>query len=157
MAKAGFPIERVPPPRMLVKLANPVVRGRIGRSRALQDIVLVLHFTGRRTGELYDVPVGYSAADDRLMVVTNSAWRRNFEGGREIEITFKGQRRPALALLVSDPEQVAHYFERQVAEVGVKEAPLRMGLRINLGRPPTRAEWLEAIDRERLTLIDLRV
>ena len=142
---------------MLVRLANPVVRGRIGRSRALQDIVLVLHFNGRRSGELYDVPVGYSIADDRLIVVTNSRWKWNFEGGQEIEVTFKGHRRPALALLVSDPEQVAHFFERQVAEFGVKVAPLRLGLRINLGRPPTRDEWLEAIDREKLALIDLRV
>jgi hypothetical protein len=39
-------------------------------------------------------------------VLTSSGWRHSFAGGREIEVTLRGERRPAYAVLVDEPGEV---------------------------------------------------
>jgi hypothetical protein len=56
--------------------------------------ILVLHYTGRRSGQRYDVPVGYHLIDGVPTVFTNSGWRHNFADGPTIEVTYRGARRP---------------------------------------------------------------
>ncbi|MEP6463283.1 MAG: hypothetical protein ABJC62_07695 [Frankiaceae bacterium] len=55
-------VERVKPPRFLVKMINPVMRRVL--SSPLHGLVsrhvLLLELTGRRTGRRYAIPVGLS-------------------------------------------------------------------------------------------------
>jgi hypothetical protein len=147
-------VERRHPPGALMTLINPIVRRLVSRGRAA-DQLLVLHYTGRRTGQRYDVPAGYHLVDGVPTVFTNSGWRHNFAGGRDIEVTLRGQRRAARAGLVSDPPTVAAVYRRLIDELGWRAAQRRMGIRITVGRTPTLDELQDAVTRSGLCLVRL--
>lgn len=67
-----------------MRFINPVMR-RILFSRFHAKVsrhLLILHYTGRKSGRHYDVPVGYHMIDGALSLLTNSGWRANFRNGR---------------------------------------------------------------------------
>lgn len=147
-------VERRHPPNALMRVVNPITRRLVRRGRAA-DQLLVLHYTGRRTGRRFDVPAGYHLIDGTPAVLTNSGWRHNFAGGADIEVTIRGRRRPAHAMLIDDPERVAAFYHRAIDELGIPAAQRRLGVRINVDRPPTRAELLDAVRRSGLSIIEL--
>ena len=146
------PIERVHPPDALFRLINPLMRRLIARGRA-KDQLLILHYAGRKTGRRFDVPAGCHIIDGVPSVLTSSSWRCNFAGGRDIEVTLRGERRPAHAVLIDDPREVATVYERLIRELGIKQARRRLGLRFNVDRPPTLLELQEAIERSGLSIV----
>jgi len=133
-------VERVTPPLLLVRLANPVMRRLLASPlhAVASRQLLLLHFTGRRTGRRYTVPTGYHDLDGVPSVLTNSGWRLNFRGGSDIEVTLRGRRRPARATLVEDPAMVATAYQGVIDRLGWQAAQRRLGIRVNVGRTPTR-------------------
>jgi hypothetical protein len=97
------------PPQRLITLVNPLIRGVLASPlhAAVDAGLLTLHLTGRRTGRRYDIPVSYVDLDGRLLVVTQHRWRANLRGGQDIEVTHRGQRRPAHAEVDEEPASVA--------------------------------------------------
>ncbi len=150
-------VERVTPPLALMKLTNPVMRRLLASPlHALASRqLLLLHFAGRRTGRRYTVPTGYHDLDGVLSVLTNSGWRVNFRGGADIEVTLRGQRRPARAILVEDPDTVAAAYHGVIDRLGWRAAQRRLGIRINIGRPPTRDELVNAVRESGLSIVRL--
>ena len=65
---------------------------RLIASGRFKDQLLILHYVGRRTGRQFDVPAGCHIIDGIPSVLTSSGWRRNFAGGRDIEVTLRGAR-----------------------------------------------------------------
>ncbi len=135
-----------------MRLVNPFTRRMVARGR-LGDQILVLHYIGHRSGRAFDVPAGYRVLDGAISVFTSSRWRRNFVGGRDLEVTLRGIRRPAHAVLVDDPEAVTDVFERLIGELGYRQAGRRLGLRFNVDRAPTREELRDAIERSGLSIV----
>ena len=152
-------VERVRPPLLLVRLANPVMRRLLASPlHALASSqLLLLHFTGRRSGRRYSVPVGYHDLDGVPSVLTNSGWRLNFRGGADIEVTLRGRRRPARATLVEDPATVAAVYQDTTDRLGWRAAQRRLGIRINVGRAPTRDELVEAVRASGLAIVRLQL
>ena len=72
--------------KALYRLLNPAVRWVL-RSPAhglLGDKVMLLAFTGRKSGERYAVPVGYVLEGEDIVCFTGKGWNnwwKNFEGG----------------------------------------------------------------------------
>lgn len=147
-------VERFHPPRALMKVVNPVMRRLLERGLGGRSLI-VLHYTGRRSGKSYDLPVGFHVIDGDTYVITNAGWRHNFAGGVDIEVTRDGRRQPVRATLLEDPDEVVAFYARRISEMGPKSAGRRMGLRINVDREPTRAELRDAVDRYGLSLIKL--
>ena len=108
---------------------------------------------GRRSGQRFDVPAGYHVIDGVVSVFTNSGWRHNFAGGRNIEVTLKGVRQPAQAVLCDNPDEVADIYQRLIEEMGTDRAARRLGLRFNVDRAPTRDEVKDGIQRSGLSLV----
>jgi hypothetical protein len=135
-------------------LVNPVVRRLAARGR-LGGQILVLHFTGRRTGARFDVPAGYHLVDGVPTVFTNSGWRHNFADGPTIEVTFHGARRPTRAELVTDVDAVADVYTALIERLGRPQAQRRLGVRITVPRVPTRAEVAASVERSGLSLVRL--
>lgn len=77
-------------PRMV--LASPAHHLMSGR-------YATLHFTGRRSGRNYHVPVAYRADTDTdgIVVSTDSAWWRNIGDGEAFTVTLRGRHRGATA------------------------------------------------------------
>jgi F420H(2)-dependent quinone reductase len=150
-------VERVRPPLLLVRLANPVMRWLLASPlhAAVSSQLLLLHFTGRRTGRRYTVPAGYHDLDGVPSVLTNSGWRLNFRGGADIEVTLRGRRRPVQATLVEDPATVAAVYQGVIDRLGWRAAQRRLGIRVNVGRAPTPDELVEAVRTSGLSIVRL--
>jgi hypothetical protein len=75
--------------------------------RILSDKRLLLSFTGRRSGRRYATPVNYLQQGRSLLISTDSAWWRNFEGGAPVDVRLRGRQLRGHAVAVSDHDQVA--------------------------------------------------
>lgn len=146
-------IERVKPSKRFVRLSSPLMRTLAARSKTMAKFMVVLHFTGRKTGRAYEVPIGYRTEEGRLMTLSNDVWRLNFDGGRDLEITYHQKRQPARATLDTDMEALADFYVGQLQELGAKKVAADLGMKINIDRVPTREEWLEALQREGMNRI----
>lgn len=153
-------IERVHPPAAVMRVVNPIMRRLLSSRlhRLMSGQLLVLHFRGRRTGTLYDVPAGYRMRDGALEILTNSRWRANFRGGRDVEVTYRGRRRRAHAITVEDPGTVAAIYDQMIDELGLRQAQRRLGIRVHARRRPTTAELADAVQRLGICIVsvDLR-
>lgn len=136
-----------------MRVANPIIKTLAPRAKGVQAFAIVLHFLGRRSGKTYDVPAGYRQVNGEIYIATNSGWRHNFAGGRDVEVTFLGRRQPARATLIADPEVVARYYAGRYAEMGPKGAARGLGVRINFNRAPTHEEWVDFVRRSGMSLV----
>jgi hypothetical protein len=148
-------VERVRPPRALLRLTNPVVRALLASPLhgLLSGNLMVLRYTGRRTGRRVALPITRRQIDGRLAVVSSSRWRHNFSSGRDAELLVDGEWRATRGTLIADVDRVADAYDGQVAELGWKKAARRLGLRINVDRAPTHAELVAAIRTSGLSLV----
>jgi deazaflavin-dependent oxidoreductase (nitroreductase family) len=154
-------VERVQPPKAPYLVVNRIMRWLLsapGRSRRVGQQLLLLHFTGRKSGRRFVLPVAYrDLGGGRLLVLTNSGWRANLRGGPDVMVTLLGRQRPARAQLVEEPDAVAEVYRSLIEAAGHTRAGRRMGIRINVPRTPTHAELADAARRDGLALIYLDV
>jgi hypothetical protein len=150
-------IARRVPPQRLVTFMNPVVRAvlRSPLHVAVDNAMLILHVTGRRTGRRYDIPVAYLSLDRRFLVVTQHRWRANLRGGADIEVTLAGRRRAMHADLDEDPASVATTVDTMIQRLGWHATQRQTGLRLSERRAPTIGELQEAVRRYDLATISL--
>ncbi len=127
-----------PSPRTLAatlraRLVNPVVRGllRTPAHRMLSGSVLLLAYTGRRTGVRRELPVMFARLGDRYVVIAGQpgtkTWWRNFAGAaRPVTVTVAGRRRSCRARLLEPgrPERTAALdaYRQRYPRVPVEDA-----------------------------------
>jgi deazaflavin-dependent oxidoreductase (nitroreductase family) len=143
-AVPGPAVESRPPPRALLKIANPVVRAvlRSPLHGLLSKRLMVLTVTGRRSGQSYSLPVGrYDAGDGTLLVSAGGAWRHNLRGGADVRVTLDGRERRGHAVLLEDADQAAEEFAALLNRVG----PRPLGIKLHVARAPTAAEVKAAL------------
>lgn len=110
------PVEtRTPPlPKPVFEyFVNPLMKAllRSPLHGLVSDALLLLTFTGRKSGRTYATPVGYEALDGTLYVTsqTDRVWWRNLRGGAEVTVRLRGERRAGFAQVIEDDERVADY------------------------------------------------
>ena len=125
------PVHDARPPEVLVRVMNPVVRAllRSPVGRKIRPLVLI-EYTGRRTGTRRKVVVAWHELDGRRFVVTPASWRANFDGGAPAIVRHCGATRSMTATLDADPATVAHTLTRLVA---AGHAPKTVGLAVEPG------------------------
>jgi hypothetical protein len=139
-------VKRAVPPTAMVRAFNPVARALL-RSPAhgiFDSSVLILHVTGRRTGRTYDIPIGYTQIDPELVLVTIARWRVNLRGGADVEVTWRGRRRPMRAVLEEDPAAVAVAYQRVIGRLGWPAASRQLGISVSGDREPSAVELRDA-------------
>jgi len=150
-------VKRRVPPVALIKMLNPLARFmlRSPLHGMIDASVLLLHVTGRKTGRQYDIPVGYVDMDGKLIVVTPSLWRVNLRGGADVEVTWRGQRRPMHALLEEDPAAVAVSYQAMIARLGWRAAQRQLGISTSDGQLPTVLDFKNAASEYGWSVITL--
>lgn len=137
-------------------LLNPLMK-RILRSRAhrlVSDNLLLLSFHGRKSGRVYATPVSYAQEGETLLLMTESPWWRNLEGGADVTVQLRGQNRRGRATADADPEATAQVFERALRAHG--PAYLRRRYRVDLkSEDPAFAELVEAAEGTVLIRVEL--
>jgi len=125
-----------PPPPTLMRLLNPLVH-RVLSSRHLGshiDRLMLLEFTGRRSGRRIRVPVALHLIDGVAMAFTHRPWRLNFTSGAPVTITHRGQVRQGRGVLLpATPEQVGSALQ---AALDSGTSPFVLGLKIARSRLP---------------------
>ena len=140
------PVETAEPPKALGYVIGPVMRAllRSPLHGLVSGQLMLLMFSGRRSGKRYEVVVGRHELSGVLVVPSASRWRFNLRGGAPVEVMLGGIRRAGRAELVEDPDEVALVYGELLDKVGIRSAQ-RVGLRVNVDRKPTRDELKAAL------------
>ena len=140
------PVEGVEPPEALGRIIGPVMKAllRSPLHGLVSRYLMLLAFTGRKSGKRYEVVVGRHELGGVLVVPSGSRWRLNLRGGAPVEVMLGGIRKAGHAELVEDPDEVARVYEDLLDRLGAENAQ-RVGLKVNVDRKPTREELKAAL------------
>src|SRR5207249_9479955 len=82
------------PSMRVLHMINPFVAAilRSPLHGLLSKQVMLLTYTGRKTGKRYTIPVGYTRDGETLVVFSSRTWRRNLRGDAPVEVRLQGRR-----------------------------------------------------------------
>ena len=112
--------------------------------------LMTITVTGRRSGRVYTIPVGYQRCGNELVVLVSNArhknWWRNYEEPRALELRLRGRRRRGVGQLVAtDSKAFGEHAERTFRRLpGIAR---QFGVRFNNRRGLT-PDQLEQLRRE---------
>jgi hypothetical protein len=149
MAEQSYAIDVGHPPTVVLKLVNPMLGFLLRTPLAgpARKQLMVLSFTGRKTGRPYSIPVSAHVIDNDLYALTGAPWKQNFRGGAAAEVVYDGKTTGMRGELIRDRAVVSDLFLRCAQEYGVKRAQRMIGLKFRDQRIPTLDEFGEAVDR----------
>jgi hypothetical protein len=138
------------PPQGILRAVNPAMKFLLGTplSGGLRRQMMVLHFTGRKSGREYSIPVSAHRIDGTLYAMASAGWTANFRDGADAEVLWDGRRTTMRGELIREPASVAGLAHRAAESYGAKTAQRMMGLKFRDGRVPTLEEFTEAAQRE---------
>jgi deazaflavin-dependent oxidoreductase (nitroreductase family) len=67
--------------------------------------VLLITFTGRKSGKTYTIPVSYSQHSDQVTVLTHADWWKNLRSDTPVTLRLRGQEFQGLAEAVAEDKQ----------------------------------------------------
>ncbi|MEM8618844.1 MAG: nitroreductase/quinone reductase family protein [Actinomycetota bacterium] len=135
-------ITRSTPSPWMMRILNPAMQAAITRGwGSVGDRLMVLHWTGRKTGKAYSTPVGRHVIDGQLFTITQAGYKHNFVGGGPAELVLDGERQPFTATVVDDPEVVGRRMRTLLDELGPKHGARSFGSKVD--GDPTLAELVE--------------
>ncbi|MGE2818157.1 hypothetical protein ACQI5H_23895 [Mycobacterium heidelbergense] len=113
---------------------HPIVSGRL----------MLLNYTGGKTGKQYSFAIGYFPWDDGDVIATSSAkWPKTIGGARNVRLLIKGSWFTAQPSVISQPERKADILGEFARRNGPQAAK---GLMLGLpgDRQPDRQQLLDA-------------
>jgi hypothetical protein len=157
MAEQSYAIEVAHPPSAVLKVVNPML-GLLLRTPLAgpaRKQLMVLSFTGRKTGKPYSIPVSAHVIDNELYALTGAPWKQNFRNGAPAQVVHDGKTTAMRGELIRDRAAVSDLFHRCAESYGVQRAQRMIGLKFRDQRIPTRDEFAEATDRLHLGAVRL--
>ncbi|WP_283135812.1 hypothetical protein [Rhizohabitans arisaemae] len=147
------------PPRLmkwLMRVFDSSIRKQIreGTGGRSTDGLILLRFTGRRSGKPYEIPVMKQNFNGRAGVFSDSLWRVNFRGGAEAETIERGVRSRVWARLEEDTATLAAMGMEMIERSGLTELGA-LGLTVHVDRAPTLEEIADALARHRVAIVFL--
>jgi hypothetical protein len=121
------PRSTTPPRGLMRRLINPVVRwiAHSPAGRWTGDL-LVLEFSGRRSGRRLSVPVLGRRYGTSLYALTDATWALNFSGGATVRVASRGSRWTATGVLVTDQAEAAAVLRTAIATSGARHVGLSL-------------------------------
>jgi F420H(2)-dependent quinone reductase len=93
------------PMRRLLKLPFPTPIGKR---------LMLLTYTGRKSGRTYQQPVSYVVDGDTLLSPGGGRWKLNLSDGKPIRIRLQGRERRAVPELVREPAEVNRLLRKML-------------------------------------------
>lgn len=155
MADQSYAVDVGHPPEPLLRAVNPVLKSLLGTPLAgpLRKQLMVLNFTGRKSGKQFSIPVSAHVIDNELYALAGAAWKYNFTGGAPALVVYGGKKTQMQGELIADQATVHDLYHRCALSYDVKRAQRMMGLTFRDNRIPSLPEFAEAIDRLKLAAI----
>jgi hypothetical protein len=105
----------MPQINLMNSLANPFVKllARSPLHNLMDEKVVLITYTGRKSGKTNTVPVNYLLVNKTLHIISlrNRNWWRNLKGGASVEVLLKGIKQNGWADLVEDQQKVAEELD----------------------------------------------
>src|SRR5690349_21731741 len=67
--------------------------------------ILLITFTGRKSGKTYTTPVSYSQDDDQVIIFTHADWWKNLCSGAPVTLRLRGREVQGVAEPVAEDQQ----------------------------------------------------
>ena len=67
--------------------------------------ILLITFTGRKSGKTYTTPVSYSQSGDQVVVFTHADWWKNLRNGASVSLHIRGRDLEGLAEPIAEDKQ----------------------------------------------------
>jgi len=103
----------------ILKAVNVPMRAVLGLPvpTPLGRNLMLLYYTGRKTGKAYRQPVSYARESDQTLLTPGGGrWTLNMTDGRPVQIRLRGRDRMGRPELITDPEEVQRAFAVIVGE-----------------------------------------
>jgi hypothetical protein len=157
MAEQPHAIDAGHPPSALLRVVNPMLGFLLRTPLAgpARKQLMVLSFTGRKTGRPFSLPVSAHVIDGQLYALTGAPWKQNFRGGAPVQVVYDGKATAMRGELIRDRAVVSDLFLRCAESYGAQRAQRMIGLKFRDQRVPTREEFAEAVDRMHLGAVRL--
>ncbi|GLE52712.1 hypothetical protein [Mycobacterium montefiorense] len=157
MAEQSYAIDAGHPPSALLKLVNPMLGFllRTPLAGSARKQLMVLSFTGRKTGRPFTLPVSAHVIGSDLYALTGAPWKQNFRGGAPAQVIYDGKTTAMRGELIRDRAIVSDLYKRCADSYGLRRAQTMIGLKFRDQRIPTLEEFGEAVDRMHLGAVRL--
>lgn len=155
MTEQSYAVDIGHPPDPLLRAVNPVLKWLLGTPLAgpLRKQLMVLNFTGRKSGNQFSIPVSAHVIDKDLYALAGANWKYNFKGGAPARVVYAGKKTAMQGELIADRATVHDLYHRCALSYDVKRAQRMMGLKFRDNRIPSLPEFAEAVDRLKLAAI----
>lgn len=106
-AKARRPLRRRLQPRAM-RLVNVPMRFALSRRSAtpLSRRLMLITYTGRRTGKTYRQPLSYVEHEGTLLTPGGGKWKLNLSAGEPVQMRLRGRDVTARPEFIADPDEV---------------------------------------------------
>jgi hypothetical protein len=143
------------PPDAFLRVVNPIMKLllRTPFAGAARNQLMVVNFTGRKSGRAYSIPLSAHLIDGNLYAMAAATWKNNFRDGAPAQVLHNGKTTTMRGELITDKALVADLYARCVESYGVKRAERAMGLGFRDHQMPTRDQFAEAVDELNLRAI----
>jgi hypothetical protein len=123
------------PPAIMRAVVNPLLSLLLRTSLhgLVSGRLVLLSFSGRKSGRRYTFPVGYGQQGDTLLITTMAGWKKNLIGGAPVEVWLRGGKRAGTATVVSDEQGVYEGFRLLLPDA--PQLAQFLGIRLNNGAP----------------------
>jgi hypothetical protein len=92
-------------PPVFNRLMSAMLRSPL--HRVASRSVMLITFTGRKSGKIYTTPISYACEEDVVTAFTSAKWSRNLVGGAPVTLNIKNKDYQGTADVVDDKEAVA--------------------------------------------------
>jgi hypothetical protein len=157
MAEQSPAVDVGHPPSTLLRLVNPILSFLLRTPLAgpARKQLMVLNFSGRKTGRRYSIPLSAHIIDNDLYALCSATWKLNFRGGAPAEVVYDGKTTAMHGELIQDSATVSDLYLKCVHAYGVQRAQRMMGVKFRDQQTPTLEDFTEAVGRLHLAAVRL--
>jgi len=121
----------------------------------ISKTILLITFTGRKSGKTYTTPVSYSQSGDQVSIFTHAAWWKNLSGGAPVTLRIRGREFQGLAQpVVEDKRAIAAGL---AAHLGLVPADARFyGVTFDDQKKPRAEEVARAVQTVVMVRVQVR-
>ena len=141
----------------LFTFVNPIIVGLAGSflHRLVSHQVVVLGFTGRRSGRNFAIPVTYLRRDGEILCMTerNGIWWRNLQGAKPVQLTPDG--RSVAAISQQKLRTISRLRRRSIVLLAQSHQCVLAGVGFDSDGEPNSADLVRAAEQHVLITLTL--